>query len=82
MIWNRPKDDIEAEIEDFQNGMSLLVEAVKIAKTALDVAKRAFDEEAKKPENSKAQGQPVRDLLESIMKENWHLHLHAWSHQN
>jgi hypothetical protein len=50
--------------------MSLLVEAAKIAKTALDIAKKAFNEEAKKPENSKAQGQPVKDSLESVMKEN------------
>jgi hypothetical protein len=38
-------------MEDLQNGMSLLVEAAKIAKTALDIAKKIFDEEAKKPEN-------------------------------
>jgi hypothetical protein len=46
------------------------VEAVKIAKKALDAAKTAFDEEAKQPENSRALGQPVRDALESVMKQN------------
>jgi hypothetical protein len=63
-------DDIEAEIEDLQNTIVLLGEAVTAAKTALDAAKKAFDEEAKKPENGKAEGQPMRDSLESIMKEN------------
>jgi hypothetical protein len=53
-------------------GIQLLLvgEAVTAAKTALDAAKNAFDEEAKKPEKCKAEGQPMRDSLESIMKEN------------
>jgi hypothetical protein len=44
-----------------------LAEAIRIAKIALDAAKAAFDKEAKMLENSKAEGQPLR---ESVMKEN------------
>jgi predicted nucleic acid-binding Zn-ribbon protein len=63
-------DNIEAEIEDLRNTIVLLGEAVTAAKTVLDTAKKAFDKEAKKPENGKAEGQSMRDSLESIMKEN------------
>jgi hypothetical protein len=48
-------------------GLSVLAEAIRIAKIALDAAKAAFDKEAKMLENSKAEGQPLR---ESVMKEN------------
>jgi hypothetical protein len=51
-------------------GLSALAEAIKIAKIALDVAKIAFEKEAKMPENSKAEGQPLREAFESVMKEN------------
>jgi hypothetical protein len=44
--------DIEAEIEDLRTSILSLTEGVKLAKTALDAAKTAFDEEAKDPENS------------------------------
>jgi hypothetical protein len=62
--------DIEAEIEDLQTSILLLTEGVKLAKTALDAANTSFDEEAKDLENSKAEGQPTRVSLESVMKEN------------
>ena len=51
-------------------GLSALAEAIKIAKIALDAAKIAFEKEAKMPENSKAEGQPLREAFESVMKEN------------
>jgi hypothetical protein len=51
-------------------GLFALAEAIKISKNALDAAKTAFDEEAKKPENSKALGQPLREAFEAVMKEN------------
>jgi hypothetical protein len=55
------KADIKAEIEDLRTSILSLTEGVKLAKTALDTAKTAFNEEAKDPENSKAKGQPTRD---------------------
>jgi hypothetical protein len=60
---------LEAEIEDLQYTRDQLTIKYDSAVDSRNTAKQKFDEEKNDPENSKDEGQPVREQIEAIMKD-------------